>query len=382
VAGPCGIFTRFPFHSLGRAPWSEKDTTKVNAEQQRRAGGNSRYRSLETIHAFVVLEYVSSRILTRRYGTERNLVSGSFVNLPAVMTPQVIALLTIPSTVKWSYSIGGVIFAIGLGTIFLRGDWQKTRGLDKLILFGPVFYAAPIAAFGTEHYTLTADIASLIPAWIPWHIFWTYFVGTCFIAAALSLVTGIQTRLSASLLALNFFLFVVLMDAPALPQNLRDRFMWALTLRELSFCAGPLALAASLSGQRRERAAHFFATIARYFIAVTILFYSFEQFLHADHVPGLPLERVTPTWIPLHTFWTYLNAAAYAVAGVPLLLGKKTRAATTWIGLTVFFIVLVVYVPIAIVDRASLDNGLNYFGDTLMFCGTILLLAGAMPREA
>jgi hypothetical protein len=38
-------------------------------------------------------------------------------------------------------------------------------------------------------------------------------------------------------------------------------------------------------------------------------------------------------------------------------------------------------VPIAVVERASLANGLNYLGDTLMFCGTILLLAGAMPRE-
>jgi hypothetical protein len=38
-------------------------------------------------------------------------------------------------------------------------------------------------------------------------------------------------------------------------------------------------------------------------------------------------------------------------------------------------------VPIAVVERASLDNGLNYMGDTLMYCGAILLLAGAMPRE-
>jgi hypothetical protein len=39
-------------------------------------------------------------------------------------------------------------------------------------------------------------------------------------------------------------------------------------------------------------------------------------------------------------------------------------------------------VPIGVVDRASLDNGLNYLGDTLMYCGAVLLLAGAMPREA
>jgi len=136
-------------------------------------------------------------------------MSGNLLNSSAAM-----AFFVIPSTVIWSYLAFGVALAIGLVTIFLRGDWQKARGLDKLILFGPVFYAAPLAAFGTEHFTLTKAIASIVPRWIPWHLFWAYFVGACFIAAALSLVTKIQARLSASLLALTFFLFVVLMDAP------------------------------------------------------------------------------------------------------------------------------------------------------------------------
>src|SRR6516164_1681894 len=135
------------------------------------------------------------------------------------------------------------------GHDFVRSDWQKARGFDKLILFGPVFYAAPLAAFGTEHFTLTKVIASLIPAWIPWHLFWAYFVGACFIAAAFSLVIGIQARLAASLLALNFFLFVVLMDIPGWLQNPRDRIALALAPRELSFSGGPLAMAAVLIGQ-------------------------------------------------------------------------------------------------------------------------------------
>jgi hypothetical protein len=54
-----------------------------------------------------------------------------------------------------------VVIVIGLVTIFVRGDWQKARGFDKLILLGPVFYAAPLAAFGTEHLTLTKGIASM-----------------------------------------------------------------------------------------------------------------------------------------------------------------------------------------------------------------------------
>lgn len=303
-------------------------------------------------------------------------MSGSLGNPSVAM-----ALLVIPSQVIWSYLSFGVVLAIGLVAMLLRADWQKARGLDKVILFGPLFYAAPLAAFGTEHFTLTKVIASLIPAWIPWHLVWAYFVGACFVAAALSLVTRIQARLSASLLALTFFLFVVLMDAPGWAQNPRNRFALALALRELSFSGGALALAASLSEQWRERGTHILATVARYFVAIPVLFYSFEQFMHGDHVPGIPLKMVTPQWVYGHAIWTYLAAVVYAVAGPLLLVGKKTRAAATWLALTVLFVVLVVYVPIAVVERASLE-GLNYMADTLMYCGAVLLLAGAMPREA
>jgi len=291
-------------------------------------------------------------------------------------------LSAIPSEVIWSYFSFGVIFVVGLAAIFLRGDWQKARGLDKLILFGPIFYAAPLAAFGTEHFTLTHAIASIVPAWIPWHQFWAYFLGACFIAASLSLVTKIQARLSASLLALTFFLFVVLMDVPAWAHRPGDRIAAALALRELSFSGGALALAASLTGPWSDRRTRIQATIARYFIAIPVLFYSFEQFLHADHVPGVPLERMTPAYIIAPVLWTYVAAVGYAVGGIPLLLGKKTRAAATLVALTVLFVELVVYLPIAVIDRASLGNGLNYMADTLMDCGAVFLLAHAMPREA
>lgn len=299
-----------------------------------------------------------------------------------MISPTMMALVAIPSTVLWSYSIGGTIFAIGLIGIFLRGDWQKARGIDKLLVFGPIFYAAPLAAFGTEHFTLAKEIASAVPKWLPWHMFWAYFVGTCFIAGTLSLMTRIRARLAASLLALTFFLFVFLMDLPGWARNPGDRFALALVLRELSFSGGALALAVSLSGEWRERGTRIFATIARYFVAIPVLYYSFEQFLHADHVPGVPLRLVTPSYIPVHSFWTYLTAVVYAIAGVVLLSGKKSRAAATWLGATVLFMVLVVYLPMGIIERASLTLGLNYPGDTLMYCGALLLLAGAMPREA
>jgi uncharacterized membrane protein YphA (DoxX/SURF4 family) len=328
------------------------------------------------------LWYLSAYSTDPNLGQAQTSQKGIAVGFSLVNSPAVIAFVAIPSEVIWSYSVFGVILAIGLVAIILRGDWQRVRGLDKLVLFGPLFYAAPLAAFGTEHFTETKGIESIIPAWIPWHLFWVYFVGACFIAAGLSLVTGIQARLAASLLALTFFLFVVLMEGPGWVQTPRDRFALTVVLREISFSGGALALAASLTEQQRKRGAHILATIARYFVAIPVLFFSFEQFMHGNHVPGVPLEPLTPAWIYGHTIWTYLAAVVYAVAGALLLVGKKTRTAATWLGLTVLFVVLVVYVPIGVVERASLGNGFNYVADTLMFCGTVLLLADAMlsPR--
>src|SRR5262249_48870979 len=157
--------------------------------------------------------------------------------------------------------------------------------------------------------------------------------GICFIAAALSLVTGIQARLSAALLALTFLLFVVLMHAPSWARAPEDPFVLAIVFRETCFSGGALALAAaSLTDPHRMRSAHILATIARYFVAVPVLYFSFLQFMHGDHVPGVPLKPLTPDWLFGHAIWTYLAAVIYAIAGVYLLVGKKTRAAATWLG--------------------------------------------------
>lgn len=287
--------------------------------------------------------------------------------------------MNIPGEVIWSAGVGALVFTIGLARILVRGELQKARGLDKLILFGPLCYGAPLAAFGTEHFTLAPIIASLVPSWMPFHDFWTYAIGAGFIAAGFSIVTGVLTRLSASLVALTFFVFVITMDAPAWTRDLSDRIALTLTARELSFCGGALALVATLTP--RSTTADRLAAIARYFVAIPVLVFSFEQFLHGDHVPGIPLERLTPSYVIGGAVWTYVAAVVYAIAGALLAAGRHRRAAATWVGVTVLVLVVAVYIPIQVMERASLGNGFNFLADTLMFGGAVLLLAGAMPRE-
>jgi uncharacterized membrane protein YphA (DoxX/SURF4 family) len=97
-------------------------------------------------------------------------------------------------------------------------------------------------------------------------------------------------------------------------------------------------------------------------------------------VPGVPLKLLTPSYVIGHALWTYLAGAVYLLAGALLVLGRYRRAAAVSLGANVLLVVLVVYLPILVVERGSLE-GFNYFADTLMFCGAVLLLAHAMPRE-
>lgn len=293
------------------------------------------------------------------------------------------AVITSPGL--WSYAVFAAVAAVALLVLAVRGDWHRERGLDKLLLLGPLFYAAPLAAFATQHFTQTASIAALVPAWLPWHHLWAWFVGGCFIAGALSLITGVRTRLAARLLALVFFLFVLLMDAPGWLHQPHNRFALALAFRELAFSGGALALAAALAPDRSRRSARLQAAIAKYFLAIPILFYGFEQLLHGNFVSGVPLKLLTPAGLFGHAVWTYLAAVIYLIVACMLVANQRARTAVTCLGLTVLFLVLVVYVPMLAAQPASL-NRFNFMADTLMFAGAVFLLAGslatAQPRTA
>jgi uncharacterized membrane protein len=291
-----------------------------------------------------------------------------------------LVVFSIPAPVFWPYFAGLAILAVGLPVI-LKSEVPQARGLDKLMPFGRLFYAIPLAVFAGEHFTVGGLMAGGIPPWIPAHVFWIYFVGVALVAAALSIVVKKYSQLAAMLLGTMILLFVVLLHIPRVAANPHDRISWAVALRDLSFSGGAFAFAGVQRRLQSKNTTSLLVTLARYTIAVTAIFFGLEHFLHPEHAPGVPLEKITPTWIPLRLFWAYLAGIILLVAGACLLLNKKSRFAATYLGLTILLIVLVIYLPILISIPSDIGNGLNYFADTLLFAGTILLLADALPKE-
>jgi uncharacterized membrane protein len=127
-------------------------------------------------------------------------------------------------------------------------------------------------------------------------------------------------------------------------------------------------------------------TVGRVLIAIAAIFYGVEHFLHPANVPGVPLEKLMPAWIPWHRLISYLTGAMLFVAGASILLNKKTRVAATYLGAWLVLLVVFIYGPILIaaLGDPSTDvkiEGINYFFDTLLFAGAILALASATPRR-
>ena len=153
----------------------------------------------------------------------------------------------------------------------------------------------------------------------------------------------------------------------------------------MAFGGGGWVLAGDALARRDGQGRSKLISAGRIIIGIAAIFYGVEHFLHPVNVPGVPLEKLMPEWIPGRALVGYLTGAILIVCGAGILLGKKTRMAATYLGTWVVLLVVFIYGPILIAALSDPSTevkveGINYFFDTLLFAGAILALASATPR--
>jgi uncharacterized membrane protein len=287
-----------------------------------------------------------------------------------------IAVGGIPSAVFWPYFTGIALTIVALAWI-ARRELPEAQGLDKVVVLGPLFLAVPMAVFGSEHYMFWRIMGPMVPSWIPWHPFWLLFVGTALIAAAVSIIVRRYDTLAATLLGIMIFLFVVLIHIPNLIATHGDRFRLAVALRDTSFSAGAFAYAASRAQPSYNRVV---LRLVRYVMAVVWIVFGVEHFLHPQHVPVVPLEKLLPPWIPGHLFLAIVTGTLLIVCGVAVIFDRKAQVAATWLGTYCVLVVVLVYLPM-LIAKPDVAEGLNYVADTMVFCGCALVLASALSNQ-
>jgi uncharacterized membrane protein len=294
----------------------------------------------------------------------------------------------ISRTVVSMCGAGILLFLIALWAA--KTDVARARGLDKIVALSNLCFAAPLAVFGALHLADARSLMPMVPSYMPWRLFWAYFFGVALLAASLSIATKIQVRWSGLLFGIAMFLIVAMLIIPGVVAHPTDRFAWTFVFRESSFAGGGWILAGNAmraqgGGLGPRQSGSRLITVGRLLVGMAASFFGVQHFLHPANVPGVPLEKLMPAWIPGHLPISYLTGAILLVAGVIILLNKKTRMAATYLGTWIVLLVVFIYGPILIAALADPStevkvDGINYFFDTLLFAGAILALASASPQ--
>jgi uncharacterized membrane protein len=277
---------------------------------------------------------------------------------------------------------GIALFVIGV--LAAKNEIAEARGLDKIVALSNLCFAIPLAVFGALHLFGPQFVRDIVPPYMPWRMFWVYSVGCALIAASLSIATRIGVRWSGLLFGIMMFLFVAMIHLPGALRHPHDRIIWTIVFREMSFGGAGWILAGNAIDGWRGQGKSALITVGRIFVTMAVIVFGIEHFLYATGLPGVPLEKQMPAWVPGRMLIDYVTGAALLGAGGSILLNRKTRTVSACLGGWILLLVLVIYGPVLIValsepGAAVKVEGINYFADTLLFAGTILALAKAAP---
>lgn len=86
--------------------------------------------------------------------------------------------------------------------------------LEKFIPYNRIFFSITMALFGLDHFFYPEFVASLVPGWMPGHVFWCYFAGVALMASGIAIILKIQLKTAALLLGLMIFLWLIMLHIP------------------------------------------------------------------------------------------------------------------------------------------------------------------------
>jgi hypothetical protein len=128
------------------------------------------------------------------------------------------------------------------GPLTMTGS-ERASGLARL---GLIAYGLSLPIFGILHFRYHGYVAAVIPGWIPAHLAWAYGIGVAFVAAGVSILSGVQARLAAWLLGVMFGSWVVILHGPRVVAAHYRRGEWTSFIVALTMSGGAWIVAAHL----------------------------------------------------------------------------------------------------------------------------------------
>ncbi|MGI8509629.1 MAG: hypothetical protein ACR2MQ_09915 [Gemmatimonadaceae bacterium] len=120
---------------------------------------------------------------------------------------------------------------------------RPVQAARPMVRVGLVCFGCSVLVFGMLHLVYGDIVASLIPAWLPWHHFWAYGTGFAFLAAAAAILSRMKAHLAAVLLGTMFGIWVLIVHSPRVALDPANRLEWTSLLVALAMCGASWVVA-------------------------------------------------------------------------------------------------------------------------------------------
>ncbi len=144
------------------------------------------------------------------------LASVVLLHIPANVMAHITSLIGWSDTIETLNFAGSALVVAGTFAEISgrRSSTALIRLLAKLIPLGFYTLVFEVIVFGFDHFLYVRYVKALVPAWIPGHVFWTYFAGAALIASGLGMIFRVKARLAATLLGAMLFTWVLVLHIP------------------------------------------------------------------------------------------------------------------------------------------------------------------------
>jgi len=124
------------------------------------------------------------------------------------------------------------------------GAWLLAERSPKIL--GRLCFGVSLPVFGISHFVYHDFVASWVPKWIPFPLFWAWFTGAAHFAAGVSILTLVKARLAATLAGIMYGSWVLLVHIPRVMATPRDAFEWNGIFVATALCGSALIVASRI----------------------------------------------------------------------------------------------------------------------------------------